>query len=330
MKQHHTLKSTLILTLTAFIWGMGFVAQKSGMAHVGPFFFSVARMTLGSLTLLAVILVQQGIRRVRKTTNVNPSTERVPVRFSRLVKGGLACGLILFLAGNFQQIGLVFTTASKAGFLTTLYIVLVPILGMLLKHKTHWNTWVSVLIAAAGLYFLCVTTSLNIQPGDLIILVGALFWASHILVVDHFVQSLSRTDVMKLCAIQFAVSATFSLIFVPLDSCFLKSDFSMEALSTIFSDGFGFFDWGAVATALPALCYSGFFSTGAGFTLQAVGQKYANPSTASIIMSLEAVFSALGAMVILGEMLSLREWIGCILMFGAVILAQMPIQSRSH
>lgn len=327
MKQHNTLKSTAILTLTAFIWGMGFVAQKSGMAHVGPFFFSVARMTLGSLTLIAVILIQQGIQRTRRE-NALQSSGRAPIPFSRLLKGGFACGLVLFLAGNFQQIGLVFTTASKAGFLTTLYIVLVPILGMLLKHKTHWNTWVSILIAAVGLYFLCITESLDVQPGDLIILLGALFWASHILVVDRFVQSLSQIEVMKLCAIQFAVSAAFSLIFVPVDACFIGNNFSADALRTIFTNGFGFFSWSAVISVLPALCYSGFLSTGAGFTLQAVGQKYANPSTASIIMSLEAVFSALGGMVILGEMLTVREWFGCFFMFVAVILAQLPIQNR--
>jgi drug/metabolite transporter (DMT)-like permease len=226
------------------------------------------------------------------------------------MKGGAVCGTVLFLAGNFQQVGMVVTSASKAGFLTALYIVLVPIVGIFLKHKTHWNTWVSVAIAAIGLYFLCITANLDIQGSDLIVLIGALFWAIHILVIDRYVPALSQSDVLKLCMFQFAVGGILSLIC----ALFFDGFFAPEGLA-----------WADIVQVLPALLYAGILSTGAGFTLQAVGQKYANPSAASIIMSLEAVFSVVGGFLILNESFTGRETLGCVLMFAAVILAQMPI-----
>ncbi|MDR2156542.1 MAG: DMT family transporter [Clostridiales Family XIII bacterium] len=301
-KTGNTIKSTLALTLAAFIWGMGFVAQRSGMEYVGPFFFSGARMLLGAITIAGVTAA--GGARTRGKTGIP---------FARLVKGGVAAGGVLFLAGNFQQVGLVVTTASKAGFLTALYIVLVPILGMFLKHKTHWNTWVSVLIAAVGLYFLCITANLDISAGDFIVLIGALFWAVHILVINHCVQGLTQTEVMKLCVFQFMTSGILSLI------------------CALFFDGFfvsGTFDGADVLKVMPAILYAGVLSAGAGFTLQAVGQKYANPSAASIIMSLEAVFSVVGGFLILDERFTGREIFGCILMFAAVLLAQIPVANK--
>jgi drug/metabolite transporter (DMT)-like permease len=343
VKMNNTIKSTLILTLTAFVWGMGFVAQRSGMEYVGPFFFSGARMLLGAGTL-SIILCLSGVRargRDRVAMNggaqngdatdesgraenapdggvsVSPGAEMSARRApksgnARVLKGGVACGVILFAAGNFQQVGLVVTTASKAGFLTALYIVLVPILGLFLKHKTHWNTWVGVAIAALGLYFLCVTETLDIQSSDFIVLIGALFWAFHILVVDRCVRECSRTDVMKLCVFQFMTSGILSLICSALFDGFFVPE------------GFGAVD---VVRVAPAILYAGILSTGAGFTLQAVGQKYANPSAASIIMSLEAVFSVVGGFLILHERFTGRETLGCVLMFAAVILAQAPVGS---
>jgi drug/metabolite transporter (DMT)-like permease len=215
--------------------------------------------------------------------------------------------LVLFLGSNFQQVGLVFTTASKAGFITTLYIVLVPVFGILLRHKTHWNTWAAVLLAGVGLYCLCLTESLAIAPGDLVILVGAGFWALHILVIDHFAP---RVDVVKLSCGQFLVCGFLSLIAMIFADSHFAGPLTPEKLIAI----------------LPAMLYTGILSSGAGFTLQALGQRYAKPAAASIIMSTEAVFGVVGGFLILGERLTRREALGCLLMFAAVILAQLPVK----
>ncbi|MDR1136417.1 MAG: DMT family transporter [Clostridiales Family XIII bacterium] len=321
---NNTIKSTLILTFTAMIWGFAFVAQRSSMEFVGPFFFSGVRSILGSLTLIIFLTIQKRFSKNRdlnagalnesagtgisKDSSASLSAFMNPYR-KKLLRGGVYCGLILFAGTNFQQIGLVFTTASKAGFITALYIVLVPILGILLKHKTHWNTWVSVLIAAVGLYFLCLTESFIIQPGDLVILIGAGFWAMHILVIDHFVAHVSA---VKLSCIQFLVCGLLSLIISPFADAYLSPGAHISGALQI----------------LPAILYTGVLSSGVGFTLQAVGQKYANPTAASIIMSTEAVFGVIGGFLLLHERLTQRELLGCILMFTAVILAQLPVKRR--
>jgi drug/metabolite transporter (DMT)-like permease len=350
---NNTLKSTFILTLTAMIWGFAFVAQRSSMEYVGPFFFSGVRSLLGGLTLVIVLFIQNrissskgrltgsgelGAEKINLTVNNRPyppsgeeagsvvnkkspslDTETKPQNRAtsglltserkELLLGGITCGFILFAGSNFQQVGLVFTTASKAGFITALYIVLVPIFGIILKHKTHWNTWVGVLMAAVGLYFLCITESLDIKPGDLIVLFGAAFWAMHILVIAHFV---SRIDAVKLSCVQFFVCGILSLIVMPFADFRFNIEFTMQGLITI----------------LPSILYTGILSSGAGFTLQAIGQKYANPTAASIIMSTEAVFGVIGGFMLLGESFSGREMFGCILMFAAVILAQLPMGSK--
>jgi drug/metabolite transporter (DMT)-like permease len=304
-ERHTNIRSIFILTLTAVIWGMAFVAQRVSMEFIGPFLFMGIRMLFGALTLLVVLLVSGLFASARTKEQPRPTLTRLP-----LLKAGMACGCVIFLAGCFQQAGLVFTTASKAGFLTTLYIVLVPILGIALKHKTHWNTWISVLIAVVGLYFLCVTGGFSIQLGDMLTLIGAFFWACHILIIDHFVEGLTQRDVMRLCVLQFAVASALSLVAAPLfDGLFVMGSFSWERL----------------VAALPTVLYVGVLSTGVAFTLQAFGQQGLNPSAASIIMSLEAVFSVIGGMLILGEVLSGRELFGCIAMFAAVLLSQLPV-----
>jgi drug/metabolite transporter (DMT)-like permease len=281
---------------------MAFVAQRVGMESIGPFLFMGIRMLLGALVLLVVLLI-------------SAPTLRGILRSRRLLLGGLLCGGAIFLAGSAQQVGLVFTIASKAGFLTALYIVLVPILGMALGHKSHWNTWLAVLIAAIGLYLLCMTEGISsIRFGDAIVLLGAFFWACHILVVDHFVAGLSRQEVMALCLVQFAVAALLSLICAP------------------FVDGFfvvGGFEPAALVEALPAVLYTGVLSTGLAFTLQAMGQQGLKPAAASIIMSLEAAFSVLGGTLLLGETLTGREALGCLVAFAAVIISQLPLGKGS-
>jgi drug/metabolite transporter (DMT)-like permease len=301
----NTIKSTFTLTLAAMIWGFAFVAQRSGMEHVGPFFFTGVRTLLGALTLIVFISLQNGASRAKQKNATAGKKD--------LLLGGFMCGLVLFAGSNFQQMGLVFTSASKAGFITALYIVLVPIFGIFLKHKTHWNTWAGVLLASVGLYCLCITESLNIAPGDLVILIGAAFWAMHILVIDYFVR---RVDAVRLSCAQFIVCGALSLIAMP----FADPYFSSVSFPPIEN----------IIAVLPAILYTGVLSSGAGFTLQAVGQKYANPTVASIVMSTEAIFGVIGGFLLLGERFTSRELLGSILMFAAVILAQLPLGARGN
>ncbi|MDR2089159.1 MAG: DMT family transporter [Clostridiales Family XIII bacterium] len=311
---NNTIKSTCILMLAAMIWGFAFVAQRSGMEHVGPFFFNGVRTVLGALTLVAVLLARGGAKRGVGAVAA-PETEGRADGFwnderKALLKGGFLCGLVLFAGSNFQQIGLVFTTASKAGFITTLYIVLVPIFGIFLKHRTRWNAWAGVVLAAAGLYCLCITERFSIAPGDLIVLLGAGFWAVHIFVIDRFVR---HTGAIRLSCVQFAVCGALSLAVMP----FADPHFATASA----------FGLESVRAVLPAILYTGVLSSGAGFTLQAVGQKYAKPTAASIILSTEAIFGVVGGFLLLGERFTGREVLGCILMFAAVILAQLPLAS---
>jgi len=298
---------------------MAFVAQRAGMDLIGPFLFMSLRMLLGAVTLCLVVFIGGKFQRFRtlragdekqqgESGDSSCAGSNGSAGLRPLLRAGLIIGLIVFVAGSLQQIGLVFTTASKAGFLTTLYIVLVPILGMTLRHKTYWNTWASVLVAVVGLYFLSITESLSIQTGDLILLIAAVFWAGHILATDHFVVGLDQRDVMRLCIIQFAVAAILSFF------CSLLFDRSFEHGQFLMAD---------FLTVLPLVLYVGILSTGIAFTFQAIGQQVINPSAASIIMSLEALFSVIGGTVILHETMSGREVVGCILMFAAVILSQL-------
>jgi drug/metabolite transporter (DMT)-like permease len=322
---------------------MAFVAQRVGMEFVGPFLFTGIRMLLGALTLLVVLGLialfgrgdapahrrdgdsdrEAGARaegsgdapaQGRDEDNAPAYTSaRTSVGWRALLKAGALCGVVIFLAACAQQVGLVFTTASKAGFLTALYIVLVPLLGIALRHKAHWNTWVSVVVAAVGLYLLCITGGFSLRLGDAIVLVGAVFWAAHILVIDRFVVGLGKRDVMRLCVMQFAVASLLSLVCSALfDGLFAAGAFSMDGL----------------VAALPVILYAGILSTGVAFTLQAVGQQGLPPSAASIVMSLEAVFSVIGGMLLLGETLSVREALGCVALFAAVVLSQLPVGQR--
>jgi len=293
-----------LLLVTAFIWGMCFVAQRSSMEFVGPFIFNGIRLTLGAITLCIVLALLKAYKRP------------APLSYSRqreILIGGALSGFVLFIATNLQQVGMVTTSASKAGFITTLYIVLVPILGIALRQKTHWNTWLSVAIAAVGLYLLCISEAFTITSGDMLLLACALFWALHILCVGHFVLKLGEGEVIRLCVVQFLVGAVLSLVCAPLfDFYFVPVPLSLDSICQV----------------LPEIAYAGFLSSGVAFTLQAVGQKYARPAPAALIMSLEAVFALLGGFVILNEVLAGREITGCILMFAAVVLAQVTFKKK--
>lgn len=289
-------KSVFILLLTAAIWGFAFVAQRLGMQHVGAFTFNGVRFALGSLSLLPVIYFFS--RKSRKENSDNSADEYQKADLKTTIKSGLLAGSVLFIAASLQQVGLIYTTAGKAGFITSLYIVLVPILGIFLKQKTHFTTWIGALTAVVGLYFLSINESLTIEFGDFLEILGAFFWAAHIQLIDKFVKNV---DALKLSSIQFAACSVLSLVVA-----LLFEDISASGLSS----------------ALVPILYGGIMSAGVAYTLQAVGQKYAKPSHAAIALSMESVFAAIGGALLLQERLPARGYAGCALMLLGMLIAQ--------
>lgn len=305
------IQSTIFLLLTAIIWGFAFVAQRAGMDFVGPFLFSTLRMFIGSLALLPVILIADRLEKNKPVIAHEMTAAEIALSkksgfdkfyntHKSLIIGGICCGIVMFFATNFQQVGLMFTTAAKTGFITTLYIVLVPVFGIALKQRVGMNAWIGVAVATVGLYFLCITESFTIAFGDLVVLMGASFWAAHILFIDHFAP---KVNVLKLVCFQSFIAGLLSLI---------VTLFREEII------------WNSILQAGPSLLYVGIFSSAVAYTCQAFGQKHANPTAASIILSTESVFAAIGGVLILHEMLSGREWLGCAFMFVAVIVTQLP------
>jgi drug/metabolite transporter (DMT)-like permease len=290
------LKSNLLLLLTAIIWGFAFVAQRLGMEYVGPFTFNTARFTLGSLSLIPLLFINQRIK--------NDGVNFLPLNDKNLFYGGLAAGTTLFLGATFQQSGLVFTEAGKAGFITGFYVILVPILGLFIKQKTSLLTWLGAIVAIIGLYFLSVNESLNVNTGDILVLIGAFFWAIQILVIGFYS---TKVDAFQLAFLQFVVCAILSA----------AGAFISETI--IFSN---------ILLAYIPILYAGLFSVGIAFTIQVVAQREAHPANAAIIMSLEAVFAVIGGWMILNEVISVRGLIGCWLMFIGMILSQLYLFKR--
>ena len=286
-------KNAFMLILTAFIWGTAFVAQSVGMDYLGPFTFNGVRSLIGGVALIPCIWILQ---------KLNDKSEPVTEERNRkdLLIGGISCGVLLFAASSLQQVGIQYTTAGKAGFITAFYIVFVPVLGIFLGKKTGWKVWTAVILALAGLYFLCITEKFTIGKGDIFLFACALVFSLHILVIDYFSP---KVEGVKMSCIQFLVCGIISLPFM----------FLLETPRM-----------GAIVDAAWPLLYAGVLSCGVAYTLQIIGQKNVNPAIASLILSLESCFSVLAGWVILGEKLSVRESIGCILMFAAIILAQLP------
>ena len=284
------LRGSACLLLATFIWGTTFIAQSVGMDHIGPFTFQAVRCTMAVIGLMPVIWLFD-----RK------DGKRFPTQWKdkKLWKAGLFCGIPLFLACNLQQVGIVYTTAGKAGFLTAMYIVLVPVLGLFLKRKFTFIVPVSVAIAVAGLYLLSFAGVSRINIGDILLLGSALMFAVQILAVDHFA---AETDSLRLNCLQAAVCAAGSAIV----TCFTE-DVSVSGLLDC---------W------FP-LCYAGFLSMGAAYSFQIIGQKHVEPTTASLIMSMESVFAVLAGWLLLKETMTTQEALGCMLMFAAVILSQV-------
>lgn len=283
-------KADSLLMLTAVIWGGAFVAQRVGMDHVGPLTFNGVRFALGVLTLLPLAL--RGDRAAEKGALERFSSKQA------VLGGGLA-GLVLFGGATLQQVGLVYTTAGKAGFITGLYVVIVPLFGMLWKQWPGWGGWVGASMAAVGLFFLSVTEDFNLAPGDAWVLAGAFLWATHVLILGWLSP---KVDVLKLACAQYAVCCCLSLIVAGLTE-------------TITIDG--------LRQATIPILYGGVMSVGVAYTLQVVAQKVAPPTHAAIILSLEAVFAALAGWLILGEVLTSRGLLGCGLMLAGMVVAQL-------
>lgn len=290
--------ANIALLTVAVIWGLTFTAQRVGMEFLGPFTFNAVRAILGSISLVPVIIL---FKLMQKKKRKQYSPEKIKVRRLRLLQGGLACGLVLFLGMTLQQIGLIYTSAGKAGFITALYIVIVPILSFFYKHKITANVWVSVFLAAVGLYLLCCKTNMSVAPADLILIISALMFAVHIMVINHYSP---KVNPIKLSCAQFFVAGILSI--VPM--------FIFETP-----------DIHNIWLAKDAIIYSGFFACGVAYTLQIAGQKNTSPVVASLILSLESVFAVIGGFLILHEVLSLRELIGCGFMITATILSQLNI-----
>ena len=294
-KRTDTIKSSLLLLVTASIWGAAFVAQRVGMDYVGGFTFNAVRFLLGALVLTPVLLV------LKRLSPDLPLRQEIKIAHRRcLIRGSLLCGIFLCLASNFQQFGIKYTTVGKAGFITACYIILVPIFGLFLHKKCSPFIWAAVFLALAGLYLLCMTDSLSIHKGDILVMICAVLFAFQILAVDHYSPLMSG---LELSIGQFIVSAIGSGIPALI--------FEKPRLSSIFA-------------AWQPILYAGIFSCGIAYTLQIVGQRNLNPTVASLIMSLESCISAIAGFLILGQTLSVREILGCEIMFAAIILAQMP------
>jgi drug/metabolite transporter (DMT)-like permease len=287
----------VLLLTTAAIWGFAFTAQRAGMEHLGPFLYTGIRFLLGTIVLLPLLI---GRRRRRVRDGIRPDMD-----IRATMSGGALAGLFLFLGVTFQQIGLLYTTAGKAGFITGLYVILVPILGMLWKQRSPAGTWGGAAIAVAGLYLLSVTGGFTIGTGDLLVLASAFFWAFHVQIIAHFAKN---TEAITLAVIQYTLCGIVSVVI----ALFVEP----VVLDSI------------VDAALP-IAYGGICSVGIAYTLQVVAQRTAPPAHAAIIMSLEGVFAVIGGYLVLGEVLSNRGLLGCALMLCGMLTSQLAV-SRSR
>lgn len=295
------MRGNVMLLLCALIWGTAFVAQSAGMDYVEPFTYNAVRTLLGGVVLLPVIALFDRLKPVSQ----RPSAEAKKEINRNSIKGGIVCGVVLCVASCFQQYGISMTTAGKAGFITALYIVIVPLMGVFIHKKIPKIIWLCVAIAVAGFYLLCVKEGFSVSTGDLLVLCCAVFFSVHIMVIDKF--GAGNVDGVRMSCTQFLVAG--SLMLIPM---FL---FETPTLANL---------WAAKGTIL----YTGVMSCGVAYTLQILGQRDTDPTVATLLMSLESVFAALSGWAILHESLSAKELCGCILVFAAVILAQIPLPER--
>ena len=299
--KYNQLRQVVFPILAAFIWGTAFVAQDLCADSIGAFAFNATRYFIAVLALLVVILISDKLKKNKPTL----TAQEKKAANKQLWLGGLCCGAALAIASNFQQAGLVAgTDAGKAGFITALYVVLVPVFGLFFKRKVSLPTWIAVVLSVVALYLLCIKGDFSLAPGDLLVLVCAVCFAVHILVIDHFT---AYCDGVKLSCLQFLFAGIISTI------CMF-----------IFED----VDFAAILNCALPLLYVGIFSCGVGYTLQILAQKDSNPTVVTILLSLESVFAVIAGAIILKQQMTVREYIGCAIMFAAVILAQIQFPTR--
>lgn len=299
--KYNQMRQVVFPILAAFIWGTAFVAQDLCADSIGAFAFNATRYFIAVLALLVVILISDKLKKNKPTL----TAQEKKAANKQLWLGGLCCGAALAIASNFQQAGLVAgTDAGKAGFITALYVVLVPVFGLFFKRKVSLPTWIAVVLSVVALYLLCIKGDFSLAPGDLLVLVCAVCFAVHILVIDHFT---AYCDGVKLSCLQFLFAGIISTICM-----FIFEDVDFAAI---------------LSCALPLL-YVGIFSCGVGYTLQILAQKDSNPTVVTILLSLESVFAVIAGAIILKQQMTMREYIGCAIMFAAVILAQIQFPTR--
>jgi drug/metabolite transporter (DMT)-like permease len=299
--KYNQMRQVVFPILAAFIWGTAFVAQDLCADSIGAFAFNATRYFIAVLALLVVILISDKLKKNKPTL----TAQEKKAANKQLWLGGLCCGAALAIASNFQQAGLVAgTDAGKAGFITALYVVLVPVFGLFFKRKVSLPTWIAVVLSVVALYLLCIKGDFSLAPGDLLVLVCAVCFAIHILVIDHFT---AYCDGVKLSCLQFLFAGIISTICM-----FIFEDVDFAAI---------------LSCALPLL-YVGIFSCGVGYTLQILAQKDSNPTVVTILLSLESVFAVIAGAIILKQQMTVREYIGCAIMFAAVILAQIQFPTR--
>lgn len=293
-----------LLLLAALIWGTAFAFQRAGMDSIEPISFTAARMVLAAGVVGLVAFLTRG--RDRKLA-ASQSEEEQQLCKRHTILGGVSCGVLMTAATLLQQIGIVYTTAGKAGFITAMYMLLVPVIGFLfLKRRNSWLVWLAVLLGVAGMYFLCMSESFSLSRGDFLVLICALLFSFHILCCDYFVR---RGNPIRISAIQFATAMVLCT----------AAALIAETPS-----------WDKIVSALVPILYCGIASGGIGYTLQMVGQKFTDPASASLLMSMESVFAVLGGVILLQERMSSREIFGCIVMFTAIVLVQIPLPGKKE
>lgn len=302
MRGHTKAIGNIMLLTTAIIWGLSFVAQSEAMDYMEPLTFQAARSFVGSAVLVPLILINS---RTRKKYHVGGQMDRASRK--KLLFAGAVCGVVMFAAAMLQQYGIALgTSGGKAGFITATYILLVPLFGLFRGKSPGLRIWICVLAALCGLYLLCITGSFSFAPSDGIVLLGAVFWALHILVIDHLAPGL---DGVQISCIQFFVSGVLASVGM----------FLFESPS-----------WQQILDGWITILYVGVLSSGVGYTLQILGQQRTEPAIASLLMSFESVFAVLGGILVLHQIPTVREWAGCALMFAAIICAQLPGRVRKE
>lgn len=296
----NSLKSSAMLVLTALIWGVAFVAQSEGMNYVGGFTFNASRFLIGGTVLIPCIFL---LRRVNREQWEGLSPEERRGQIFTGILGGVCCGSFLCIASSLQQFGIAHTTVGKAGFITALYIIIVPVLGLFMRKRVGFNVWISVVLAAAGMYMLCIKEGFSVGKGDFLVFLCSIGFSLHILVIDYFSP---RADGVVISCVQFFTAGIISGV-----------------LALVLEEP----SWKGIRAAWMPVLYAGVMSCGMGYTLQVVAQKNIAPTVASLLMSLESVFSVLAGWVLLGQRLSAKEMAGCGLVFAGIVLAQLPVEA---